>query len=81
MQVLSSDMNRVFGKPFALSLLGVTLCVLFGAFSEILKIYQMRPPATALWAHQGILVRALAGEPILFAAPILAAIPFSGAFC
>ena len=80
MQVLSSDMNRVFGKPFALSLLGVTLCVLFGAFSEILKIYQMRPPATALWAHQGILVRALAGEPILFAAPILAAIPFSGAF-
>ena len=80
MQVLSSDMNRVFGKPFALSLLGVTLCVLFGAFSEILNIYQMRPPATALWAHQGILVRALAGEPILFAAPILAAIPFSGAF-
>jgi len=77
---LHSDFNRVLSKAFVFSILGTMLCVLFGAFSDVLAIYMMEKPAAALLAHQAITLKALSGNAILFAAPILATIPFSGAF-
>jgi hypothetical protein len=56
------------------------LCVLFGAFSEVLSIYMLEKPAAALFAHRSITIDALSGNAILFAAPILATIPYAGAF-
>jgi hypothetical protein len=70
----------VLSKAFVFSILGTMLCVLFGAFSDVLAIYMMEKPAAALLAHQAITLKALSGNAILFAAPILATIPFSGAF-
>ncbi len=80
MPELHSDFNRVLSKAFVFSILGTMLCVLFGAFSDVLAIYMMEKPAAALLAHQAITLKALSGNAILFAAPILATIPFSGAF-
>lgn len=56
------------------------LCVLFGAFSDVLAIYMLEKPTAELLAHQAITLKALSGKAILFAAPILATIPYSGAF-
>ena len=74
------DLRRSMSRPFVACLLGTMICVLFGAFSEVLGIYMMERPEAMLWAHQGITVRALSGKAILFAAPILAAVPYAGAF-
>ena len=77
---LHSDLNRALSKAFVLSILGTMLCVLFGAFSDVLAIYMLDKPTAALLAHQAITLKALSGNAILFAAPILATIPYSGAF-
>ena len=77
---LCSELNRALGKPFIFAMLGTMLCVLFGAFSEVLAIYMMDKPTTILWAHQGVTIKALGSDAILFAAPILATIPYAGAF-
>jgi ABC-type multidrug transport system fused ATPase/permease subunit len=75
-----ADLNRSLSAQFVFCLLGTMLCVLFGAFSDVLVIYMLDAPTATLWAHQGITVKALAGDAILFAAPILATIPYAGAF-
>ena len=62
MRGFRSDLSRVLTKPFAFCLLGTMLCVLFGAFSDVLTIYMLDAPTAALWAHQGITVKALAGD-------------------
>ena len=80
MPELHSDLNRALSKAFVLSILGTMLCVLFGAFSDVLAIYMMDKPTAPLLAHQAITLKALSGNAILFAAPILATIPYSGAF-
>ncbi|HML69723.1 MAG TPA: hypothetical protein PKA81_15195, partial [Clostridia bacterium] len=80
MSELHSDLNRALSKAFVLSILGTMLCVLFGAFSDVLAIYMLDKPTAALLAHQAITLKALSGNAILFAAPILATIPYSGAF-
>ncbi len=80
MPELHSDLNRALSKAFVLSILGTMLCVLFGAFSDVLGIYMLEKPTAALLAHQAITLKALSGKAILFAAPILATIPYSGAF-
>jgi predicted small integral membrane protein len=36
---LHSDLNRALSKAFVLSILGTMLCVLFGAFSDVLTNY------------------------------------------
>ena len=74
-----ADLNRSLSAQFVFCLLGTMLCVLFGAFSDVLVIYMLDAPTATLWAHQGITVKALAGDAILFAAPILATIPYVGA--
>ncbi|MEA5047078.1 MAG: hypothetical protein VB034_00575 [Eubacteriales bacterium] len=80
MHELHSDLSRALSKAFVFSVLGTMLCVLFGAFSDVLAIYMLENPASAQLAHQAITLKALSGSAILFAAPILATIPFSGAF-
>lgn len=80
MHELHSDLSRALSKAFVFSVLGTMLCVLFGAFSDVLAIYMLEKPAAAQLAHQAITLKALSGSAILFAAPILATIPFSGAF-
>ena len=64
MPELLSDLNRALVKAFAFCLLGTMLCVLFGAFADILAIYTLDKPSAALWAHQGITVKALGGDAI-----------------
>ena len=80
MPELRSDLNRALSKAFVLSVLGTMLCVLFGAFSDVLSIYMLEKPAAPLFAHRSITISALSGNAILFAAPILATIPYAGAF-
>ncbi len=80
MPELRSDLNRALSKAFVLSVLGTMLCVLLSAFSDVLSIYMLEKPAAALFAHRRITISALSGNAILFAAPILATIPYAGAF-
>ena len=72
---LKSDLGRAFGRPFLFAMLGSMLCVLFGAFSEVLLLFQAQPPAAMLFQHRAVTLRALSGSAMLFAAPLLAPIP------
>ena len=80
MQELKSDLRRAFGKPFLFAMLGSMLCVLFGAFSDVLLLFKGQPPSAMLFEHRGITIRALSGSVMLFAAPLLTPIPYAGAF-
>lgn len=75
-----SDMKRIKSRSFYISALGVMISVLFGAFADALRIYQMSVPNVDILAHQGIIMHALSGDALLFAAPIFATIPYSNAF-
>lgn len=74
------ELKRAFGKPFVFATIGVLMCVLFGAFTDVLDILQQEPSIVQLFAHQRIMIDAMADMPLLFSTPILAAIPFSNAF-
>lgn len=76
---LKSDLARAFRRPFLFAMLGSMLCVLFGAFSEVLLLFQAQPPAAMLFQHRAVTLRALSGSAMLFAAPLLAPIPYAGA--
>ena len=80
MRELKSDLGRAFGRPFLFAMLGSMLCVLFGAFSEVLLLFKAQPPAAMLFQHRTVTLRALSGSAMLFAAPLLAPIPYAGAF-
>lgn len=80
MQELKSDLSRAFRKPFLFAMLGVFLLVIFGAFREVLTVFQMSKPSAMLYAHRSITLRALSSDAMLFAAPLFAPIPFAGAF-
>lgn len=73
-------MKRIKSRSFYISALGVMISVLFGAFADALRIYQMSVPNVDILAHQGIIMHALSGDALLFAAPIFATIPYSNAF-
>ena len=61
-----------------MTLLGACLCVLAEAFSDVLKI--LASGLCTLGEHRTVFLRALDGDVMLFAVPILAAIPFAASF-
>ena len=79
MKAVSAELKRALtGRAFFLTLLGACLCVLAGAFSEVFKIFGQG--ICSLGEHRTVFLRALDGDVMLFAVPILAAIPFSASF-
>lgn len=79
MKAVSAELKRALtGRAFILTLLGACLCVLAGAFSEVFKIFGQG--ICSLGEHRTVFLRALDGDVMLFAVPILAAIPFSASF-
>ena len=72
MPELLSDLNRALVKAFAFCLLGTMLCVLLGAFSDVLAVYMLDAPTATLWAHQGVTIKALGGIQFLYHAKLCA---------
>lgn len=73
-------MIRIFRKEFIIGIVGVAGCLCADAFSDVVVLLMEITPTAILWAHQKIIFQALSDDVILFAAPIFATVPFSGAF-
>lgn len=75
------DLKRaILSAPFLLAAGGMTLCLLMGAFSDALSVFSMETPQVLYNYHQELFLKSLKGSLILFATPILAAIPYTTAF-
>lgn len=73
-------MIRIFRKEFIIGIVGVAVCLCADAFSDVVVLLMEITPTAILWAHQKIIFQALSDDVILFAVPIFATVPFSGAF-
>ena len=79
MKGLFPELKRAFtGWPFALTVLGAMVCVLAGAFSDVFDV--IGNGVCMLFYHRNVMLRALEGDVMLFAVPILAAVPFAASF-
>ena len=79
MKAVFAELKRALtGRAFILTLIGAWVCVLAGAFSEVFDIFDRG--TCSLGEHRTVLLRALEGDIIRFAVPILAAIPFAASF-
>lgn len=75
------DIKRaIFGHGFLIALIGTVLLIAAGAFSEAVTVFRAEVPAVSLGYHRELLLRALRGDAILFALPIIAAIPYTTAY-
>ncbi len=81
MRQIWGDIRRaVFGRQFLIAFCGMVLCLLIGAFSEALGVFRMEERHVLYGYHRELLLNALGSDVILFAVPILAAIPYTTAF-
>ena len=79
MNSFSAESKRAFtGRAFIFTVLGACLCVLAGAFTDVLKI--LGSGLCTFSEHRTVFLRALDGDVMLFAVPILAVLPFSASF-
>jgi len=79
--VLTTDLRRaILSRSFVLALLGMALCVLFGALNEMLSVFKMERPTVLYGFHEDLFQTALRSDIILLVVPLLAAIPFAAAF-
>lgn len=79
MNSIISEIKRAFiGRAFMLTLLGALICVLAGAFGDVVNI--CKNGICGFGEHRTVLLRALESDVLLFAVPILAPIPFSVSF-
>lgn len=60
--------------------LGMVLCLCIGAFSDALSVLRMEKVLVLYGYHRELLLKAISSDIILFAVPILAAIPYTTAF-
>lgn len=79
-QILGDIKRAVFGRQFLLAYGGMVLCLLIGAFSDALSVFRMEDGYVLYGYHRELLLNALSSDIILFAVPILAAIPYTTAF-
>ena len=81
MKTVWTDLKRaIFGKPFLLAAGGMTLCLVFSAFSSLFDVFFSDMPYRAMGYHESLLLEAMSGNLILLVTPILAAIPYTSAF-
>ena len=81
MKQICGDIKRaIFGRPFLIAFGGMVLCLLIGAFSDALSVFRMEDGYVLYGYHRELLLNALSSDIILFAVPILAAIPYTTAF-
>ncbi len=79
-QVLGDIRRAVFGRSFLIAFIGMVICLLIGAFSDMLGVFRMDPIQVSYGYHRELLLKTLSSNIILFAVPILAAIPYTTAF-
>ena len=79
-QVLGDIKRAVFGRSFLIAYGGMVICLLIGAFSDALSVFRMEEVRVMYGYHRELLLNALGSDIILFAVPILAAIPYTTAF-
>lgn len=79
-QVLGDIRRAVFGRSFLIAFGGMVICLLIGAFSDALSVFRMEDGYVLYGYHRELLLNALSSDIILFAVPILAAIPYTTAF-
>ena len=79
-QVWGDIRRAVFGRSFLIAFGGMVLCLLIGAFSDALSVFRMEDGYVLYGYHRELLLNALSSDIILFAVPILAAIPYTTAF-
>ena len=76
--VITEIKRAVFSKTFVFTVIGACICVLAGAFSKMLDIIAM---GYCMLGSSGLIARdVLCSDAVLFAVPILAAIPFAASF-
>lgn len=81
MRQIFGDIKRaVFGRSFLIAFLGMILCLMIGAFSDALSVFRMEEVRVMYGYHRELLLKTLSSDIILFAVPILAAIPYTTAF-
>ena len=81
MRQIWGDIRRaVFGRSFLIAFGGMVLCLCIGAFSDALSVFRMEEISVLYGYHRELLLETLGSDIILFAVPILAAIPYTTAF-
>ena len=79
-QILGDIKRAVFGRSFLIAFAGMVLCLCIGAFSDALGVFRMEDAQVMYGYHRELLLKTLGSDVILFAVPILAAIPYTTAF-
>ena len=81
MRHLWADVKRaLLSGSFLLAALGMALCLCIGAFQSLWRLFQMELPRVLLGYHEDLFLQCLGGELVLFAVPILSAVPYTAAF-
>ena len=81
MRQIFGDIKRaVFGRSFLIAFLGMILSLMIGAFSDAHSVFRMEDVLVMYGYHRELLLKTLSSDIILFAVPILAAIPYTTAF-
>lgn len=76
-----ADIRRaVCSRSFLLAALGMAACLVIGAFQSLWRLFQMEWPQVLLGYHEELFLQCLGGELVLFAVPILSAVPYTAAF-
>lgn len=79
MRKVFPEIKRAFtGRAFFLAAVGALACVLIGAFSDVFDVID--DGICMLFYHRNVMLRALESDAMLFALPILAAVPFAASF-
>ena len=78
--VLTEIGRAVCSKSFLLAAVGMAVCLCIGAFQSLWGLFQMEWPEALFGYHEELFLRCLEGELVLFAVPILAAVPYTAAF-
>ena len=81
MRHIWADVKRaVFSRSFLLAALGMALCLAIGGFQDLYRLFRMDWPEALFGYHEELFLRCLEGELVLFAVPILSAVPYTAAF-
>ena len=79
-QIIGDIRRALFERSFLIAFGGMVICLLIGAFSDTLSVFRMEEVRVMYGYHRELLLKALGSNVILFAVPILAAIPYTTAF-
>ncbi len=76
MRHIGTDVKRaVVSRSFLLAALGMAACLCIESFQSLWRLFQMEWPEALLGYHEDLFLQCLGGELVLFAVPILSAVP------